>query len=138
LLLAAVLLLVVIGVAVALGWVGWLIDHPEQAWTWTWERWFAASALAVFVGLASVIVGVVMPRWQQRRSEQVAAAERNRQEQREQEQLTRQREQEARAARAAWEQRCRSLLAVWPLPVVQEVNPYAIGVFYSRRAERAA
>jgi len=31
--------------------------------------------------------------------------------------------------------RCRELLAIWPLPEVQRVNPYEIGVFWSRRAD---
>jgi tetratricopeptide (TPR) repeat protein len=34
-----------------------------------------------------------------------------------------------------WEQRCRSLLACWPLPEVANADPYQLGVFYSRRAD---
>jgi cellulose synthase operon protein C len=139
---AAVLLLPVglvglLVVAVAAGWVGWLIGHPGQAWAWIRQRWFAASALGVVVAVVGVIVAVAMPRWQQRRNEQLAAAERHRQEQQEHQRRTRQHQQAAIAAQAAWEQRCRSLLASWPLLAVEEVNPYDIGVFYSRRAERA-
>jgi tetratricopeptide (TPR) repeat protein len=41
----------------------------------------------------------------------------------------------AAAEQAAWEQRCRELLTIWPLPIVEGINPYDIGVFYSRRAD---
>ena len=74
-------------------------------------------------------------RAQQRRAEQLAAAQHARQERLEQERLARQREQAAAARQAAWARRCRELLARWPLPAVEEVDPYEVGVFYSRRAD---
>jgi tetratricopeptide (TPR) repeat protein len=122
-------------VALAAGWVDWLVGHPRQAWVWVRQRWFAAPALSVFVTIVGVVVAVVMARWQQRSTEHLAAAERARQEQLEQERLARQRERDAAAEQATWARRCRELLALWPLPTIQEVNPFDIGVFYSRRAE---
>ncbi len=74
-------------------------------------------------------------RAQQRRAEQLAAAQHARQERLEQERLARQHEQAAAARQAAWARRCRELLARWPLPAVEEVDPYEVGVFYSRRAD---
>ncbi len=125
-LLLAVGLVGLLAVAVAAGWVGWLVNH---------KRWFAASTLGVFVAAVSLVVAVVMPRWQQRRVEQLAAAQQAWQERREQEQLARQREEAAAAEQATWVRRYRELLTRWPLPGVEEVNPYDIGVFYSRRAD---
>jgi tetratricopeptide (TPR) repeat protein len=122
-------------VAAAVGWVDWVVGHPGQAWAWVRKRWFGASALGVFVAVASLVVAVVMPRWQQSRTVQLAAAQEARQQQLEQERLARQREQAAAVKQAAWERRCRELLSRWPLPTLEEVNPYEIGVFYSRRAD---
>jgi hypothetical protein len=48
-----------------------------------------------------------------------------------------QRELATSERQAPWEQRYQSLLAFWPLPKVESADPYAIGVLYSRRAERA-
>jgi len=115
-------------IAIAVGWVGWLVDHPGQAWRWIRRRWFAASALSVFVAVVGVVVAVVMPRWQQRRTEQLATTQRELQQQQA-------RLQQVAVQQAAREQRWRELLAIWPLPEIQQVNPYDIGVFWSRRAD---
>jgi hypothetical protein len=118
-------------VALAAGWVGWLVDHPGQAWRWVVRHWFVSSALVVFVALLSAWVAWAGPRGQHRRAERLAAAERAWQQQRDQEQRARQREDAAAAEQAAWASRCRELLAVWPLPVIEQVDPYHVGVFYS-------
>src|SRR6266545_309230 len=119
----------------AAGWAGWLLDHPGQAWQWVVRHWFVPPALAVVVALLTAWATWAAPRAQQRRAEQLAKVQHARQERLEQERLARQREQAAAARQAAWARRCRELLARWPLPAVEEVDPYEVGVFYSRRAD---
>jgi tetratricopeptide (TPR) repeat protein len=114
------ILLVLLALAVAAGWVGWLLHHPGQAWQWVTDRWFSAAAMAVFVAALGVWVAWAGPRAQQRRAEVREDAK--------QAQAVAERQE-------AWQRRCRSLLALWPLPKVEDVNPFEIGVFYSRRAE---
>jgi hypothetical protein len=127
----ASILLVLLVVALAAGWIGWLIHHPGQAWQWVTKRWFSAAAMAVFVAGLSAWVAWAGPRAQHRRAEAREDAK--------QAQASAERRQaEAQAAaerRAAWDRRCRSLLTLWPLPTIEEADPFAIGVFYSRRAE---
>jgi len=135
----AAVLLVLLVVAMAAGWVGWLGRYPGQTWQWVTKRWLASSALAVIVVALGVWGAWAGPRGQQRRIEargdaQQAKADAEQAEAADAEQA----EAEARRVaerQAAWEQRCRSVLACWPLPKVEDVDPFKIGVFYSRRAE---
>jgi len=130
-----VLLLGVVAVAVQVGWAGWLMRHPGQAWHWVWQRRFSAAAvsvfIALFVGLLAAWVTLVVGRWQVRSAERLAAE----QHAREDERAAREQQRVAAKRQAAWEQRCRSLLIYWPLPRVTDANPYHLGVFNSRRAE---
>jgi tetratricopeptide (TPR) repeat protein len=125
----------VLAVLVATGWAGWLVEHPGQAWQWVVRHWFVPSALGVFVALLTAWVTWAGPRSQQRRAERLATAERAWQQQRDQDRLARQREEAAAAEQEAWARRCRELLVVWPLRAIEEVDPYHVGVFYSRRAD---
>ena len=135
-LLFAVSMLVAMAViAVAAGWEGSLAAHSRRAWQWVVMHWLASSALGVFVAMVSVVVAATMPRWQQHRAEQVAAAEHVHQQHKQEQYDAREREEAAAVEQAAWARRCRELLALWPLPRIEEVNPYDIGVFYSRRAD---
>jgi tetratricopeptide (TPR) repeat protein len=125
-------MLFALGVVVAVtGWEGWLARHPGQAWRWIVGHWFVPSAMAVFVALLGVWVTWAGPRRQQRRAEQLAAEQRTREDAK----VAQAEAQAAGERQAAWEQRCRAILACWPLPKVAEANPYQLGVFYSRRAE---
>jgi len=136
LLTVAAVLLVLVVVAVVAGWAGWLVHHPGQAWQWVVKRWLASSALVVVVAALGWWVSWAGPRRQQRRTEQRAAGQQAREQAREADRVAQQAERrEAAARQAAWARRCRSLLAVWPLPMVDESDPYQLGVSYSRRAE---
>jgi len=138
----ASILLVLLVVAMAAGWAGWLVRHPQQAWDWVIERWFSAAALTVIIAGLAVWATFAVGRWQMRSTERLVAEQRAR-EDAERARATAQaaaerRQAEAQAAaeqRGAWDQRCRSLLTLWPLPKVEDAEPFAIGVFYSRRAE---
>jgi ABC-type nickel/cobalt efflux system permease component RcnA len=116
LLLVAAVLLGTVVVAVAMGWVGWLVGHPGQAWAWIQRRWLASSALAVVVAALGVWVAWAAPRRQHHHTERLAASEHNWQERREQERHARERARAAAEQEADWAQRCRSLLICWPLP----------------------
>jgi tetratricopeptide (TPR) repeat protein len=107
----AVALLGLAAVVVGAGWAGWLAIPFAEAWQWVQQQWLASSAAVV---LAALGVGVALATVRRRnsRAERLAAVD-----------------------RAEWEQRCRSLLAQWPPPAVRHVDPYRLGVFYSRRAE---
>lgn len=135
LIVVAGILLALLVVALATGWLGWLLHHPEQAWQWVTKRWFSAAAIAIFValfvGLLTTRVTLVVGRRQVRSAERLAAKQHAREDQ----QAAREQERVVVERQAAWERRCRSLLALWPLPTVKDADPFVIGVFYSRRAE---
>jgi cellulose synthase operon protein C len=145
----ATILLVLLVIALAAGWAGWLVRHPRQAWQWVVQHWLASSALGVFTALLGAWVAWVTLRWQKRHAKQLAVEEQARQEERaaaerqareaerqaREEQAAREEERAAAQAQAAWGRRCRSLLTLWPLPAIEEADPFGIGVFYSRRAE---
>jgi hypothetical protein len=138
-------LLVLLVVVVAAGWMGWLARHPGQAWEWVTKH-VLASTLGVVVAALGVLVAWAGPRAQQRRTEaredarraQETAGQRAREDAERAQAAAERRQAETQTAaerRAARERRCRSLLALWPLPAIEEADPFAIGVFYSRRAE---
>jgi hypothetical protein len=120
-----------VAVAVRVGWASWLVRHPGQAWQWVTGHLLAATAMGVIVAAVGVWVAWAGPRAQQRRTE---AREDVKQAQVDA-QLAEAEAQQAAMRQTAWERRCRSLLACWPLPKVAEANPYQLGVFYSKRAD---
>jgi hypothetical protein len=92
---------------------------------WLRVHWLSAVGITAAATVAAAILPVLLVWWQRRSAQQ----------DRQVAQVRRQ-ELETRTRRTGWEAVSRASLTFWPLPAVAEVDPYELGVFWSRRAEQ--